>query len=31
MPLVAKRLVMCRAPDPGLTHERLSTQGNGRG
>ena len=24
-------LLMCRAPDPGLTHERLSSQGNGRG
>ena len=23
-------VLMCRAPDPGLTHERLSTQGNGR-
>ena len=22
---------MCRAPDPGLTYERLSSQGNGRG
>jgi hypothetical protein len=24
-------VLMCRAPDPGPTHERLSSQGSGRG